>query len=101
MTRTTGSVTPAWDYPGGSSAWRRGQRSKDLPDVWPKVGLYLGIAGAELLCIVFIARLPEVRDLPKDELSTKDEELPMSHTFRSIGFHAQFAWDSNEKGVSL
>jgi len=54
-----------------------------------------------LLCIVFIARLPEVRGLLKDELSPKGKQLPMSHTFRSIGFHAQFASDLNEKGVFL
>lgn len=40
-----------------------------LQDAWPKAGLYLGIAAAELLCLVFIVRLPDVRRLPKDELS--------------------------------
>jgi predicted MFS family arabinose efflux permease len=40
-----------------------------LHDVWPKAGVHVGIAGAELLCIVFIARLPDVRGLPKDGLS--------------------------------
>jgi MFS family permease len=49
-----------------------------LHDVWPKVGFYLGMAGAELLCVVFIARLPEVRGLPKDELSAEQLEQKMN-----------------------
>ena len=38
-----------------------------LHDIWPKVGIYLGIAVAELLCIALIVRLPDVRFLPKDD----------------------------------
>lgn len=32
-----------------------------LHDTWPGSGVYLGIATAELLCVVFISRLPDVR----------------------------------------
>lgn len=32
-----------------------------LQDIWPGAGVYLGIAAAELLCVVFISRLPDVR----------------------------------------
>lgn len=35
-----------------------------LHDMWPQAGVYLGIATAELLCVVFISRLPDVRRLP-------------------------------------
>ena len=45
-----------------------------LHDIWPKVGIYLGIAAAELLCVIFIVRLPDVRQLSKDELSTTQLE---------------------------
>ncbi|MCH9640805.1 MAG: MFS transporter [Actinomycetia bacterium] len=38
-----------------------------LHDLWPKVGIYLGIAAAVLLCLVFITRLPDVRDLPEED----------------------------------
>ncbi len=38
-----------------------------LHDAWPKEGIYLGIAAAELLCVAFIVRLPDVRTLPKDD----------------------------------
>ena len=40
-----------------------------LADAWPKVGIYLGMAAAVLLCIIFIVRLPDVRDLPEDDPS--------------------------------
>jgi len=40
-----------------------------LHDVWPKVGIYLGIATAELACVAFIVRLPDVRSLPKGDPS--------------------------------
>lgn len=36
-----------------------------LHDIWPKVGIYLGIAAAEVLCVVFMMRLPDVRGLSK------------------------------------
>lgn len=36
-----------------------------LHDVWPHEGIYLGMAAAELLCVAFILRLPDVRGLPK------------------------------------
>ena len=36
-----------------------------LHDIWPQAGVYLGIAAAELLCVVFISRLPDVRSLPR------------------------------------
>ncbi len=38
-----------------------------LHDVWPKVGIYLGMAVAELLCVLVMTRLPDVRTLAKDD----------------------------------
>lgn len=38
-----------------------------LHDAWPHEGIYLGMAAAELLCVVFILRLPDVRTLPKND----------------------------------
>ena len=35
-----------------------------LHDIWPKVGVYLGMAAAVLVCVIFIVRLPDVRGLP-------------------------------------
>ncbi|MGB0436664.1 MAG: MFS transporter [Mycobacterium sp.] len=46
-----------------------------LHDLWPKVGIYLGIATAVLLCLVFITRLPDVRDLPEDHLGAVQVEV--------------------------
>lgn len=40
-----------------------------LHDIWPKVGIYLGIAAAEVLCVVFMMRLPDVRGLSKGGVS--------------------------------
>jgi len=40
-----------------------------LADAWPKVGIYLGMAAAVLLCMVFIVRLPDVRGMDENELS--------------------------------
>ncbi len=45
-----------------------------LHSAWPKVGIYLAIAAAELLCLVLIVRLPDVRNLPKDNESTEELE---------------------------
>lgn len=36
-----------------------------LHEMWPGAGVYLGIATVELLCVVFISRLPDVRRLPR------------------------------------
>lgn len=36
-----------------------------LHDIWPKAGIYLGMATAELVCLVFVVRLPDVRRLPE------------------------------------
>lgn len=38
-----------------------------LADLWPKVGIYLGMAAAVLLCIVFVVRLPDVRALLEND----------------------------------
>jgi len=43
-----------------------------LHDIWPEAGVYLGIAAAELLCVVFISRLPDVRRLPSARESADD-----------------------------
>ena len=37
-----------------------------LHDIWPKAGIYLGMATAELVCLVFVVRLPDVRRLPEN-----------------------------------
>lgn len=37
-----------------------------LHGMWPRGGIYIGIAAAELLCIAAAVRLPDVRGLPKD-----------------------------------
>ncbi|MDY6996072.1 MAG: MFS transporter [Actinomycetota bacterium] len=42
-----------------------------LHDAWPHEGIYLGMAAAELLCVVFIMRLPDVRRLPKNDPVTE------------------------------
>ena len=51
-----------------------------LHDAWPKAGIYLGMATALLLCVMFMVRLPEVRGLVKDDLSgtTQLDEQEMS-----------------------
>lgn len=66
-------VTIAWMLVGAAML----ALGPTLHDIWPKVGIYLGMAAAELLCVVFIVRLPDVRNLPKDELSVAelDEEM--------------------------
>lgn len=68
--RAFGIVTIAWMLVGAAMM----ALGPTLHDVWPKVGLYLGMAAAELLCIVFIMRLPDVRKLPKDIGSTEPDE---------------------------
>ena len=40
-----------------------------IADVWPKVGIYLGMAAAVLLCMIFIVRLPDVRGMVENEVS--------------------------------
>jgi len=44
-----------------------------LHSVWPKAGIYLAIAVAELLCLFLIVRLPDVRTFAKD--NETNEEL--------------------------
>lgn len=45
-----------------------------LHDIWPEAGVYLGIAAAELLCVVFIARLPDVRKLSAGDRAVRPGE---------------------------
>ncbi len=50
-----------------------------LHDLWPKVGVLLGMAAAVLLCVVFIRRLPDVRRISKDDEAAaqlEDTEAP-------------------------
>jgi len=89
MTRTTGSVTPAWDHPRGSSVWPRGSKPQDLPDVWPKVGLYLGIAGQSCCasCLLRACRRCEVtqgRTEPKRQTTSDESHIPFDRFPRTI-----------------
>lgn len=45
-----------------------------LQDAWPKAGLYLGMASAEVLCLFFIVRLPDVRQIPTGEQQQTRQE---------------------------
>lgn len=57
-----------------------------MHSTWPKVGLFLGIAAVELICLAFIVRLPDVRLLPKDDLSPEQLEAEVEE--RSGAHHA-------------
>ncbi len=62
--RAFGIVTIAWMLVGAFML----SIGPTLHDMWPKVGIYLGMAAAELLCVLIMTRLPDVRALPKDDL---------------------------------
>ncbi|MGY4710579.1 MFS transporter [Mycolicibacterium sp. CBM1] len=49
-----------------------------LHDAWPKVGIYLGMAAAELVCVIFILRLPDVRTLAEHEQLAERQAGPDS-----------------------
>lgn len=70
--RAFGIVTIAWMLVGAAMM----ALGPTLHDIWPKVGLYLGMAAAEILCIVVIMWLPDVRKLPEGMGSTESDEGP-------------------------
>ncbi|CAN5505609.1 hypothetical protein BH09ACT8_BH09ACT8_16370 [soil metagenome] len=66
-------VTVSWMLVGAATL----ALGPTMQETWPKAGLYIGIAAAELLCLVFIVRLPDVRHLPKDELGPEELEAEL------------------------
>ncbi|MCX2930959.1 MFS transporter [Mycobacterium sp. CVI_P3] len=73
-------VTIAWMLVGAAML----TAGPTLHDLWPKVGVYLGMAVAELVCVIFIVRLPDVRTLPEHEGQSADADPDPSARIGSL-----------------